>query len=396
LERSQTVPFFFQSLNFRREHPVVLQSAFHQQGEYDAMGEWMIYGATGYTGTLVAEEAVRRGHKPLLAGRSAAKLRPLAERLGLEYAVVALDDTDALAKAVGTVELVYHAAGPFIHTSDPMVKACLQTGAHYLDIGGEVPVYQALFSLDQVARDKGIAIIPGVGFDVIPSDCLIKYVADQLPDATHLEVAVDALAGAGDAAGGLSAGTVKSMIELLPTIGTLQRRNTKLVRIPLGSGLRTVRFPHATKTVMPSSWADIEMSYHTTSIPNTTVYLSLPPLITYTSRIFGPLFLNLLKIKSVREFASRQVERRIPGPSEQARHEGRSAVYVTVRNGMGETREAWLETLEGYQFTMISGVRVVERVLDGNYKGTLSPANAFGADFVLSIEGTTRYDKLPA
>ena len=359
------------------------------------MGEWMIYGATGYTGTLVAEEAVRRGHKPLLVGRSATKLRPLAERLGLEYAVVSLDDADALAKAVGSVELVYHAAGPFVYTSAPMIKACLETGAHYLDISGEVPVYQNAFSHNDAALAKGIAIIPGVGFDVIPSDCLIKYVSDQLPDATHLEVAVDALAGGGDAAGGLSAGTVKSMIELLPGLGTLQRRNTKLESVPMGSGLRSVRFPQGTKTVMQASWGDVEMAYHTTGIPNITVYLSLPPLIMRSSRLFGPLLVNLLKIKSVRDFASRQVERMMPGPGEQARQHGRSAVYVMVRNGTGETREAWLETLEGYQFTMVAGVRVVERVLDGAYKGALTPSKAFGADFVLDIEGTTRYDQLP-
>lgn len=360
------------------------------------MGEWMIYGATGYTGTIVAEEAVRRGHKPLLAGRSATKLRPLAERLGLEYAVVGLDDADALAKAVGSVELVYHAAGPFVHTSEPMLRACLQEGAHYLDISGEVPVYQHAFSLDAAARDKGIAIIPGVGFDVIPSDCLVKYVADQLPDATHLEVAVDALALSEGADAGLSAGTVKSMIELLPSIGTLQRKNTKLVRIPMGSGIRRVRFPRESKMVMPASWGDVEMSYHTTGIPNINVYLSLPPMVMWSSRLFGPLFLNLLKIKSVREFASRQVDRMLLGPSEHTREHGRSAVYAMVRNGSGETREAWLETLEGYQFTMLAGVRVVERVLDGNYKGALTPSKAFGANFVLDIEGTTRYDKLPA
>lgn len=360
------------------------------------MGDWMIYGATGYTGTLVAEEAVRRGHKPLLAGRSAAKLRPLAERLGLEYAVVGLDDAAALAKAVGTVELVYHAAGPFIHTSEPMLRACLQEGTHYLDISGEVPVYQHAFSLDEAAREKGIAIIPGVGFDVVPSDCLVKYVADQLPDATHLEVAVDALALSEGADAGLSAGTVKSMIELLPSIGTLQRRNTKLIQTPTGAGLKKVRFPRGTKTVMPSSWGDIEMSYHTTGIPNITVYLSLPPMLMYSSRLLSPIFLNLLKLKSVRDFASRQVDRMLLGPSEHTREHGRSAVYVMARNGTGETREAWLETLEGYQFTMISGIRVVERVLDGDYKGALTPSKAFGADFVLDIEGTTRYDKLPS
>ena len=360
------------------------------------MGDWMIYGATGYTGTLVAEEAVRRGHKPLLAGRSAAKLRPLAERLGLDYAAVGLDDAEALAKAVGSVQLVYNAAGPFIHTSDPLLHACLQTGVHYLDITGELPVYQNAYAHDVVAREKGIVIIPGVGFDVIPSDCLLKYVADKLPDATHAEVAVDALAGGGSAGDGLSAGTVKSMVELLPIIGTLERRNTKLEPMPMGAGLRSVRFPRATKTVMPASWGDIEVGYRSTGIPNIKVYLSLPPMLMRSSRVFGPLLVSLLKIKAVRDFASRQIERRLPGPSETTRRQGRSAVYVMVRNGKGENREAWLETLDGYQFTMIAGVRVVERVLDGSYKGALTPSQAFGADFVLEIEGTTRYDQLPA
>ncbi len=359
------------------------------------MSQWMIYGATGYTGALVAEEAVRRGHKPLLAGRSAAKLRPLAERLGLEYAVVGLEDTHALAKAVGSVELVYHAAGPFIHTSAPMLNACLQAGAHYLDITGEVPVYQHAFSLDAAAREKGIAIIPGVGFDVIPSDSLIKYVADQLPDATHLDVAVDALALSEGADAGLSAGTVKSMIELLPTLGTLQRRNGQLVPQPMGAGLRKVRFPRGSKTVMPATWGDVEMGYHTSAIPNMNVYLSLPPMVMYSARVLSPL-LNILKINPVRRFASRMVERMLPGPSEHTREHGRSAVWAMVRNAKGETREAWLETLEGYQFTMIAGVRVVEKVLDGNYKGALSPATAFGADFVMSIEGTERWDTLPS
>ena len=136
------------------------------------------------------------------------------------------------------------------------------------------------------------------------------------------------------------------------------------------------------------------MGYHTARIPNMNVYLSLPPTIMYSARLLSPL-LKLLKIKPVRNFASRMVERMLPGPSEHTRETGRSAVYASVRNAKGETREAWLETLEGYQFTMVAGVRVVEKVLDGSYKGALSPANAFGADFVMSIEGTTRWDKLP-
>src|SRR5690349_20732590 len=102
------------------------------------MPDCMIYGATGYTGALVAEAAVQRGHKPILAGRDASKLKPLAERLGLEWQAISLDDTAALGKAVAEVDLVMHCAGPFTMTSRPMLRACLAGKAHYLDITGEV------------------------------------------------------------------------------------------------------------------------------------------------------------------------------------------------------------------------------------------------------------------
>src|SRR5690348_10211452 len=101
-----------------------------------AMPDWMIYGATGYTGQIVAAEAVRCGHKPLLVGRSLRKLKLLADKLNLEYAVAPIEDRAALETAVRRVKLVYHAAGPFVHTSRPMVEACLAARAHYLDITG--------------------------------------------------------------------------------------------------------------------------------------------------------------------------------------------------------------------------------------------------------------------
>jgi short subunit dehydrogenase-like uncharacterized protein len=357
------------------------------------MADWLIYGASGYTGQLVAEAALRRGHRPLLAGRSTEKLRPLAERLNLEYAAVPLEDADALAKLVSGVEVVYHAAGPFTATSEPMLRACLSAGTHYLDITGEINVYQRMFHYDSAAREKGIALLPGVGFDVIPSDCLLKYVADQLPDATALDVVIDGLGPSGGSSA--SAGTMKSALEILAHTGSVVRRDERLARYPLGAGAKRFRFPHGQRWAMPVPWGDVEMAWHSTGVPNITAYMSFPPGIIRGARLGGWLVTLLLKSERLRRFVGRQIDRQITGPSERVREQGRSFVYAQARNRRGEIREAWLETPEAYQFTAEVAPRVVERVLDGGFRGALTPAQAFGPDFPLEMEGTRRRDALP-
>jgi short subunit dehydrogenase-like uncharacterized protein len=357
------------------------------------MADWLIYGATGYTGQLVAEAAVRRGHRPLLAGRSAERLRPLAERLNLDYAALPLEDAGGLAKLVSGVQAVYHAAGPFAITSEPMLRACLAAGAHYLDITGEIGVYQQVFSHSPAAVEKGIALLPGVGFDVIPSDCLLKYVADQLPDATALIVAIDGIGPSGGSSA--SAGTLKSGLEILAHTGSVVRRNGQLVRHPLGAGVKQFRFPHGQRAAMPFPWGDVEMAWRSTGVPNITAYLGFPPGQMRAARLGGGLATLLLKSSALRRFIGRQIDRQVTGPSEHAREQGRSYLYAQARNERGDTREAWLETPEAYRFTAEVAPLVVERVLDGGLRGALTPSLAFGADFPLAVAGTRRWDTLP-
>lgn len=350
---------------------------------------WMIYGATGFTGKLTAEEAVKRGHTPILSGRSETKLRPLAEQLGLEYRAFSLDSVDNVISALKSaeIELVLHIAGPFIHTSDVMIQACLAVGTHYLDITGEIAVYQNAYSYHQKALDKQIVIMPGVGFDVVPSDCLLKYVADQVQDATHLQLAISAA----DAV--FSRGSLKTGIEQGVSLGNVVRRDGDLVKVPFASETQIVQFMSGEATVIQNVWGDVESAYRTTGIPNITTYFVYSPTDEKQLRIIN-MIMPLLKINFIKQWFLRQIDKYPDGPSTELQETLRVDFYAKAYNANGDSAEAWLEICEGYRFTALSAIQSVERILDGKYSGAVTPASAFGADFVLDIDGTKRLDSL--
>ncbi len=346
----------------------------------------MIYGAYGYTGALIAEEAVRRGHRPLLAGRDEKRLRALAERLGLPHRAVGLEDDSALERAVGEVAAVVHAAGPFVHTQGPMLGACLARKVHYLDITGEITVFRNTFRHGEKAREAGIALLSGVGFDVVPTDCLAAYVAHALPGATSLELAFAAL-------GGSSAGTLKTVVEGLSSGGWV-RRGGKLVPHTSGTGEKNIAFSHRDLLALPIPWGDLETAWHSTGIGNITVYMAMPRKTVQIIRAAGPAASRIMGWKPLRRAAQAVIARTIAGPDETAREEGRSHVYARAE-GPGGFREAWLETAEGYRLTATAAVLAVERVMKGEILGALTPSLAFGADFVLEVPGSQRWDRLP-
>ena len=343
---------------------------------------WMIYGAAGYTGRLLTAEAVKRGHRPVLAGRSEWKLSPLAERYGLDRVVVSLDDETALARAVAGVELVFHAAGPFTHTSRPMVWACLAARTHYLDITGELSVLEQTLAQDEAARQQQVVLISGAGFDVVPTDCLARFVAGQIPGATKLETAIATHSRP-------TAGTARSALEILPG-GVRVRREGNLVSLPWGYGARRISFPSGERTVLPAPWGDVVTAYRTTGIPNITSYLAYPALIRPLLPWLAPLGQELITMKAFRRLAQGLAGVLAQGPGETKDQTGRSYLWARAAGPGGETAEAWLETLEPYQFTAVAGVRCVEKTLAERPSGALTPALAFGADFVLELEGTQR------
>ncbi|MFN2171539.1 MAG: saccharopine dehydrogenase family protein [Candidatus Promineifilaceae bacterium] len=351
------------------------------------MAKWLLYGAYGYTGQLIVEEALRREQLPLLAGRDEAKLRPLAEKHQLDYRVVDLADTIALNAAVAEVDLVLHAAGPFSQTSLPMVRACLAGGCHYLDITGEIAVFEQIFTLDQQALERGIALIPGVGFDVVPTDCLALYVAQQLPAARELEIGI----GVADA---VSAGTAKTVIEGMASTGYV-RRNGELTAFPLGKGGKDIRFSDGqVRYAVPSPFGDLATAWRSTGIPNITVFKDYSPSMVRFMGLSAALSRPLMAWSAAQRLAQRIAGRLVKGPDADFRRRARSYLWAWVSDGQGQAAEAWLETMETYRFTAVAAVRAVEQVLTGNSAGALTPAQAFGPDFVLELGETQRFDRL--
>ncbi|HVZ39097.1 MAG TPA: saccharopine dehydrogenase NADP-binding domain-containing protein [Candidatus Kapabacteria bacterium] len=348
--------------------------------------EFMIYGATGFTGRLIAEEAVRRGHRPLLAGRSERPLAELAGRLGLEHAAFDLGDHRRLVEAVSAGDLVLHVAGPFVFTAAPMVRACLEARTNYIDITGELPVLQATFACDDEALAAGIALVTACGFDVIPTDCLAALVAARLPEATSLEIAINTGTTP-------SPGTLLSTIESLPRGGWV-RREGLLWPYALGRGARRQRFHDRERTVLPMPIGDLETAWRSTGIPNITTYFSaprwLPPLI----RILGPLLRPLVRMQRVGAFIRRIALRYAPGPEQELQQHGFASVWARVANQRGDSAEAWLQTAEPYRFTAMATVMAVEYVLATRPTGALAPSQALGADFVLKVPGSQLFERL--
>ncbi len=340
------------------------------------MGAWLIYGANGYTGELIAREAARRGMRPILAGRTGERIAPLAAELGLEQRAFALERPDL--RGVG---LVMHCAGPFAQTSAPMVDACLAAGAHYLDITGEIAVFESIYARDSEARAAGVALIPGVGFDVVPTDCLAARLASELPDATELWLAFSTSRGSV-----ASRGTMRTMIEGIGRGGAI-RRDGRIERVPLVFDVREIPFPAGTRLAMTIPWGDIASAYRTTGIPNIRVYSARSPQSIARARRLAH-FAPLVALPPFRQLAQRFVAR-FPGPSADQRERGRVEVWGRVRRGE-EERTGALSTPDGYALTVSAALAAVARVLgDPPRAGAFTPAQAFGADFVFALPGVS-------
>lgn len=343
----------------------------------------LIYGATGFSGRLATRACLAAGLRPVLGGRSAEALARVAADTGLESRTFDLTDPARLDAALDGVQVVLHMAGPYSQTALPMVEACLRTRTHYLDITGETQVVEALATLDGEARERGVMLMPSVGFDVVPTDCLAAHVARRLPDADTLAIAMTSLAF-------ITRGSARTAIEAAGM--GLARRGGRIVPIELASLERSFDFGTGPRACINCTWGDVANAWYTTGIPNIDVFFEGTPLLRTLlglARTWKP----LLRSAAGQAWLRAHVELLPDGPSEAQRRSTKMVIVAQASHRDGRRRTSRMHTPEAYSFTATASAQLARRVLAGDFEpGFQTPGRVFGPDFALSLAGVRRED----
>jgi short subunit dehydrogenase-like uncharacterized protein len=345
----------------------------------------LLYGATGYTGELIARAAVAQGRSPILAGRNQAAVAALARELSCEHRVAALDDPAALDRMLQGVGVVLHCAGPFSATSAPMVAACLRQHCHYLDITGEIDVLEAVHALDADARRAGVVLCPAVGFDVVPTDCLAARLHQALPGATYL-----ALGFASQ--GRPSRGTLKTSVENLAKGGRI-RSAGRVTTVAHAFRVRDIDFGAGVTTAVTIPWGDLSSAYHTTGIPNIECYIAMAP--DHVARLRRLNSLGaLLRFGPLQGWIKRLATRGPAGPDAATRARTGMRVWGEVQAPSGERVTARVQVANGYDVTTHAALAVAQRLLDGPpvAPGHRTPSQLMGDGFVETLPGSSRIE----
>jgi short subunit dehydrogenase-like uncharacterized protein len=346
--------------------------------------ELLVYGSYGYTGALIARRAVDEGLSPVLAGRRAEPLERQAQDLGVEHRVFSLEHPDVIERQIGDASAVLNCAGPFSRTATPLYSACLRTGTDYLDIAGEIDVLEAIAERDRDAEKADVTLLPAVGFDVVPTDCLAAHLESRLLSATELTLAIDGFDT-------YSPGTVKSIVEGFSRPGAI-RDDGKIRTVPAAWRTRRIDFGTGPKTAVTIPWGDVSTAYYTTGIPNIETYATVPQ---YAVEILrrGRSLMPVLGWSPVRRALEATVDAVVSGPTAERRSRSVTRVWGEATDDDGNRVAARVRTPDTYDVTAQTAVEAARRtVADEVSAGFQTPASAFGSDFVTEFAGVERED----
>lgn len=348
----------------------------------------MLYGATGRTGRLVLDQALERGHRPVLAGRNEASVRDLAELHALPWRAFSLRESERMIhRNLSSIDLLVNTAGPYTATAMPLVEGALSNGADYIDVCGELQVFEAIAALDARATEAGVCLLPGCGFEIVPSDALALWLAERMPDAEQLELGIAS-------ENSISVGTFRAATGVIAQ-GGFTRRNGKLQSESIGVAGPNIRFHQGERRTIRAPFPDLLTAWKLTGIPNITTYLALPPGASL-ARHAGPALQGLLRFRPLRRLVNAATSF-MPGTGRESETErpGNGSFWGRVTDRSGETQEAWLRTGEAYRFTARAVVEAIERITSTDRTGFQTPAGLFGTRFAEKIAGHTITARLP-
>lgn len=307
----------------------------------------LVYGATGYTGRLIAAHARERGLGIIVAGRSPERVGELSEELGVPGRVFGLEDPARVVEGLDGVAGVLNVAGPFRDTAEVLMRAGIQAGVHYLDTTAEFATYELAESVGADAERAGVMVMSGVGWDVVPTDSLAVHTAARVANPERIAIALRIT-------GGFSRGSLASAAGI-GGLGSLVRDAGQLVRLPAPE-TRVFDLGHGEEEYTLAPMGDLITAQRSTGIANIRVYMRTDA------------------------GALPSADDDKVGPTAEERAQGRYEALAEVTGRDGRVARSVISTPTGYTFTQHSSVEVARRVAAGDHTaGFQSPASAYGA-----------------
>lgn len=340
----------------------------------------LIYGANGFVGAEISRLAQLQGFNAVIAGRNKLKISSLAKRLNLDYRVFSLKDYDQLNSQTEEFDVFINCAGPYIETYEPIVLACIKNNTHYLDLSGEIPVYEGIqqLALNHLDNTESM-LLPGIGFDVAVTDCLALQLKEQLPTGNNLVLAFKS-----EGPSGLPPGTVKTMVSLIP-YGNWIRKNGNMIQLKKGIKKRRIQFKTSFDKAFRITWGDIYTAYYSTKIPNIEVYASFPPIVMLQLQ-FIDTFRKVLSRPRIMRFLVKVLK---GGSTAEQRRRTTMYVYGELTDKEGNMAVGRIIGPEGgFTWTSRLVIEALKQIKRNNWKkGYQTPASAFGSSFIHPIKG---------
>ena len=348
--------------------------------------QWMIYGANGYTGQLITREAVKRGHSPMLAGRNEQEIHDLANELDLEYRI--FDLTENIMDQITGMHLVLNCAGPFTKTVAPILNACLEVKCHYLDLSGELSVFEYCFNKNKRAQEQGCIVCPGVAFDIVPTEAVAVKLKHLLPDADTIKLGFDGQMS-------LSKGSSMTLLEGVGNkdLSVYMVRDNGEVQALSKPRIEnhSFEFNKPAKKAMAITWADLNGAFYSTNVPNISVFIPAT-VVNRLSFAYMTWLKPMFSLKIIQNFFEKVIKMFIKGPSGNELDNRSMVIFGEAHNTKGESKRVYIKVAHGYKFTYLASISIVEACLHQQDKsGYFTPSMLMGVDFIEGLEGSSRF-----